>query len=125
MWHDEQDVSVSAGYPLDPYGTDAGSLTVTDFPVIADVDADGEAEIVVGLSSVPIGQRSSTDAHGLRVYGHREHGWPGARPIWNQHAFTGDDVRDDGTFRSDTVGENTFRVTQALAREGVGRCIDW
>lgn len=62
------------------------SNTMFDYPVIADVDADGDAEIIVchnGYSSV------------LSVYGDVNSSWAPARRVWNQHAYGISNIADD------------------------------
>ncbi len=62
------------------------SPTMYDYPVIADVDADGHAEIVV--------THSGFDA-GMSVYGDATDSWAPARGIWNQHAYAITHIADD------------------------------
>ncbi len=67
--------------------TDAhASATMYDYPVVADVDADGHAEIVVchdGYSS------------SVSVYGNADDSWPPTCDLWNQHAYSITNVEDD------------------------------
>ncbi|MCB9680012.1 MAG: VCBS repeat-containing protein [Alphaproteobacteria bacterium] len=62
------------------------SNTMMDYPVIADVDADGEAEIVV--AHVGYG-------FAITVYGQADGRWAPTRRVWNQHAYSRDNVADD------------------------------
>lgn len=68
------------------HSTDHGSDTMMDYAVIADVDADGAAEIVVAHV-----------LHGtaISVYGDANGSWAPARPVWNQHAYSVNNVLDD------------------------------
>ncbi len=73
------------------------STTMVEMPVVADVDGDGNAEIVVTSDHawdypVPAGERTG----GLVVIGDAWDGWVTARPIWNQHAYTIDSVTASG-----------------------------
>jgi len=73
------------------------STTMVEMPVVADVDGDGNAEIVVTSDHawdypVPAGERTG----GLVVIGDSWDGWVPARPIWNQHAYTVDTVTATG-----------------------------
>jgi hypothetical protein len=74
--------------------TDHSNWTVIEYPTIADVDADNEAEIVV-----PNGLHPSYGAalHGISVIGDADHSWRAGRRIWNQHAYHITNVEDDGT----------------------------
>jgi hypothetical protein len=66
--------------------SDHTSTTMMDYPVIADVDGDNQAEIIV-----------AHDGHGraLSVYGDRNESWASARPVWNQHAYWIDNISDE------------------------------
>ena len=65
---------------------DHASNTMFDYPVIADVDGDDNAEILVchnGFSSA------------FSVYGDLDNSWVSARPLWNQHAYSITNINDD------------------------------
>ena len=83
------------------------SLTIWEYPVVADVDADGEAELVVtsnirrltqlahnGCATRPGGWDGTPGA--VRVLEDRLHNWGGTHGIWNQHAYHVDNVLADG-----------------------------
>jgi hypothetical protein len=58
--------------------TNHTSGTVHEYPIIADVDGDGQAEILV----------TNSDANsGLYVLGEDNNNWVSARFLWNQHAY--------------------------------------
>jgi hypothetical protein len=68
------------------YSNQHSSATMMDYPVIADVDADDHAEIVVchdGYSSA------------ISVYGDLDDSWASARTVWNQHAYSISNINDD------------------------------
>ena len=61
-------------------------------PVIADVDADGRADIVTAANtSCSLGNTQ----YGIYVYG--DDIWRGTGPIWNQHTYHITNVNDDAT----------------------------
>jgi RHS repeat-associated protein len=62
-----------------------------DYPLVADVDGDGKAEIV----AIANGRFAGT-SHGIFVYGDANDNWVGARRIWNQHSYHVTNVSDDG-----------------------------
>ncbi len=62
------------------------SATMYDYPVIADVDADGHAEIVVVHDAFE---------SGMSVYGDATDSWAPARSVWNQHDYTITNINDD------------------------------
>jgi hypothetical protein len=111
------------------HSTEHGSDTMYDYPVIADVDADGHAEIVVvhdGYSS------------GLSVYGDATDSWAPARSVWNQHAYTITNIDDDlsvpttatqnftvyNSFHSALAGTPGDALAVDLEAEILGTCDD-
>lgn len=79
---------------LTPYlvDTEHKSWTVHEYPLVADVDADGKAEIVVVNSHLP----GYMDHFGLYVLGSANDDWVSARSVWHQHAYYVTNVTDDG-----------------------------
>lgn len=69
------------------------SRTLHEYPVIADVDADGMAEIVVPQG----GGHHGVANLGLYVLGSANNDWQYARPVWNQHAYNIVNINDDLT----------------------------
>lgn len=63
------------------------SGTLVEYPVVADVDNDGSAEIVVVSQGYPT----------VQVIRDVEDRWIQARRIWNQHTYHVTNVREDGT----------------------------
>lgn len=70
------------------------SNTMMDYPVIADVDGDGSAEIAVCHNGSPFA---------LSIYGQADGRWAPTRTIWNQHAYSINNVNDDLTIPADPV----------------------
>ena len=87
----------------------SGSPTALENPVVADIDNDGNAELVFCSNS----QSQTCDAHndplpeggvvgdlynsGIEVWGDPADRWVPARRIWNQHAYHITHIREDGT----------------------------
>ncbi len=67
------------------------SRTLHEYPVIADVDGDGSAEIVVVNGGGHYGSRQG----GVYVIGSESSSWYGNRQVWNQHAYNIVNVEDD------------------------------
>lgn len=67
------------------FKTPCTSGTFVEYPVIADIDKDGEAEILCGCGKQ------------LRAYGSAGAPWPLTRSIWNQELFYNVNINDDGT----------------------------
>ncbi len=89
------------------------SFTANEEPVVADVDGDGRAEILV-TSDLATAVPAPVRTFGLRVYGDGNDNWVATRKIWNQHAYHADNVADDGTIPAHPepswLGHNTFRA---------------
>jgi hypothetical protein len=66
--------------------SDHASATTFENPIVADVDNDGEVEIVMLHAGYQ---------NGISCYGDANHSWPGGRQVWNQHAYTITNVNDD------------------------------
>ncbi len=95
------------------------SKTAMEYPVIADVDGDGRAEILVPSN---VGFNGDASTQGLHVLGHPS--WQGTRPIWNQYGYHVTNVALDGTVPSPQTppwlasaghAGNTFRANRELA----------
>ena len=92
------------------------SGTGTDYPVVADVDNDGSAEIVVVAAEPDM-------APAVQVIRDGAEGWVQARRIWNQHAYHVTNVREDGTIPAEQPKNwrhlNTFRTQAQIGADGV------
>ncbi|MEX1361996.1 MAG: hypothetical protein AB1Z98_02655 [Nannocystaceae bacterium] len=90
------------------------SITLQEYPVVADVDDDGSAEIVVGSNAGDGTAQYST----LTVYGEADDRWVQARRIWNQHTYHVTNVGEDGSLpapeRPHWRTTNTFRTNAQL-----------
>jgi hypothetical protein len=115
------------------------SCTTQENPVIADVDRDGRAEIVVATNSVcgyvcPWGTQYGSGYHGITVMKDLRDRWVGTRSIWNQHAYHVTNVLDDGRlpwpeqnnwqvpglndFRRNPLGSDHFAAPNLTATNG-------
>jgi hypothetical protein len=86
------------------------SCTAYETPVIADVDGDDNAELLVAQNTT-CGFGSFA---GLRLYRDKKDGWVNTRRLWNQHAYSITHVNEDGTLPTHPAtawlsGFNTFR----------------
>ena len=118
------------------------SCTVHENPVVADVDKDGRAEIVVATNSVcdiqcPWGGHVGSGQHGITVFKDLRDHWVSTRPVWNQHAYHVTNISDDGSvpaveqpnwtsgwfgdplndFRMNPIGNADFRAPDLMAGE--------
>ncbi|WP_375771107.1 FG-GAP-like repeat-containing protein [Archangium gephyra] len=100
--------------------TRTSSGTTHDLPIVADVDADGSAEIVIAANN-----HAAPGFNGIRVFRDARDAWVGTRGIWNQHAYSVTNVNDDGTIPAKpatnwlTPGLNNFRSNAPGAAAGV------
>jgi hypothetical protein len=99
------------------------SRTLHEYPVVADVDGDGQAEIVVSQGG---GHHDDAEA-GLYVLGSASGAWFGDRQVWNQHAFSITNINDDLSVPAPGLANwptyNTFRSGD-LAPVSSGRTSD-
>ncbi len=97
------------------------SLTQIEYPVVADVDNDGSAELLV-VSNPYNGPQTAPSLQVIRDVQDR---WVPARRIWNQHTYHVTNVLEDGTIPQVEPKHwtllNTFR-TQAQVAAGGGVC---
>ena len=81
------------------------SDTYFEYPVVADIDRDGSAEILVV---------SSGEQHGLTVFGHDGDGWSASGSTWPVHDFAVTNVAEDGSVPQSPAPSwsthNTFRA---------------
>jgi len=94
------------------------SGTLSEYPVVADIDNDGSAEIVV-VSNAFGGTPSPT----VQVIRDKMDRWIQARRIWNQHTYHVTNVREDGTIPTTEIPPwtrlNTFRTNAQIGANGV------
>jgi hypothetical protein len=99
-----------------------GSWTQWENPIVADVDNDGSAEIVVVSNK----GYANFNQPAVQVIRDKQDRWIPARRIWNQHTYHVTNVREDGTIPQVEPKSwllfNTFR-TQAQVSLGGGVCV--
>ncbi len=99
------------------FKTPNSSATWVEYPVVADVDNDGHADLVVISNQLSGGPGTTSAVH---VYKNADNSWPNTRRIWNQYAYHVDNVNDDGTIpRVETPSwqtHNTYRLNAFLDR---------
>ncbi|MCP4105295.1 MAG: hypothetical protein GY749_07145, partial [Desulfobacteraceae bacterium] len=105
-------------FDSDPVAVGGG--TWSDMPIIADVDNDNNAEIIV-VSSNWFGGPNN----GIQVFGDAKDRWVNTRKIWNQYSYHITNVNDDGTIPRVEANNwetfNNYRQNQMLNPFG---CID-
>ncbi len=92
------------------------SGTIWEYPVVADVDNDGSAEIVIAANDYAWGSY-----HGIRVLEDANDTWMPTRAIWNQHSYHINNINDDGTVPQyetpSWLTHNTYRLNTFLDRD--------
>ncbi|NVB42348.1 VCBS repeat-containing protein [Pseudenhygromyxa sp. WMMC2535] len=89
--------------------------TLRELPVVADVDSDGHADIVVVSNDYSSITCESTKQTGVRIFGDELGKWVRTRRIWNQHHYHVTNVNEDATIPAQeptnwlTEGLNNFR----------------
>ncbi|MEM6786272.1 MAG: VCBS repeat-containing protein [Myxococcota bacterium] len=74
------------------------SGTLWEYPLVADVDSDGHADIVVASNRYSgLACAGGVKTTGVRVFGDTLGKWVRTRRIWNQHAYQVTNVEEDGT----------------------------
>lgn len=100
VYSDEQYLRVYSG----PDGTELFKTcnttgTLFEYPLVADVDNDGHADLIV-VSNAYSGITCPTDGskqRGLRIFGDNQGKWVRTRRVWNEHAYHVTNVDEDGT----------------------------
>ncbi|MDH3200419.1 MAG: FG-GAP-like repeat-containing protein [Myxococcales bacterium] len=100
------------------------SRTAAEYPLIVDVDADGNSEFLVPANDDQIVRDGcAVGTHGLFAFGDINDKWVGTRRVWNQHSYHVTNVDASGVIpavESDSwsgVGLNNYR--QNVQGEGV------
>ena len=121
MYADETNLYVfdGAGKPL--LSVPRSAKTLAEYPVVADVDNDGSAEIVVVSDLDFNGNQTSPTVQVIRD---KQDRWIQARRIWNQHTYHVTNVREDGTIPQvephSWADLNTYRTNAQI--EGGSLC---
>ncbi len=73
--------------------------TLSEYPVIADVDADGHADIVAMANDYSgiVCPFDDSKQRGIRVFGDELGKWVRTRRVWNQHNYHVTNIEEDGT----------------------------
>lgn len=121
MYADEATLYVfdGAGQPL--LSVARSSRTLIEYPVVADVDNDGSAEIIVVSDLNYEGEQTAPTVQVIRD---KEDRWIQARRIWNQHTYHVTNVREDATIPMQEppswAALNTYRTNAQI--EGGALC---
>ncbi len=83
------------------------SPTVNEFPIIADINGDGAAEIILTGSPFEDWNENTNWAGELRIYASDGKPWAPARPVWNQSAYNVLNVNEDLTIPQNSLSPAT------------------
>ncbi len=96
------------------------SGTIIEYPVVADVDNDGSAEVLVVSNESYVANQT---APALQVIRDKNDRWIPARRIWNQHTYHVTNVREDGTIPQNEAPHwkslNTYRTQAQVGKGGI------
>lgn len=107
IYNDECDFRVydgSSGEVL--FSQPSRSRTGIENPVVADVDNDGNAEVVTGMNTAEVDRcdddlnKIPTGPNGIRVWGDPTDTWVSARRIWNEQSYHVTNVTEGGAILS-------------------------
>jgi hypothetical protein len=96
--------------------------TLIEYPVIADVDNDGQADIVVASNAYAF-NCGGTKQSGIRVIQSKSKAWVRTRRVWNQHTYHITNVEEDGSIPTKELanwtvpGLNNFRQNKQPGSE--------
>lgn len=71
--------------------------TLFEYPLVADVDNDGQADIIAVSNSYSGFNCGGVKTAGVRVFGDQNGNWVRTRRVWNQHSYHVTNVAEDGT----------------------------
>lgn len=97
------------------------SGTLIEFPIVADIDNDGSADVAY-VSNFVEGSPPAPGQHSLIVMQDAMKRWIPARRIWNQYSYHVTNVREDGTIpkvmKNNWQQLNTFRTNSQIDVNG-------
>lgn len=71
--------------------------TLQEYPLVADVDNDGQADIIVASNSYSSINCAGQKTSGIRIFGDKNGNWVRTRRVWNQHSYHVTNVNEDGS----------------------------
>lgn len=77
------------------------SHTLFEYPVIADVNGDGHANIIVGGNNYSAW--GTPESEGIRIFSAPQNNWVGTREIWSSHSYVATQISSGGSL---TAGLN-------------------
>jgi hypothetical protein len=114
LYADEQSIQFFSGLDgsVKFRSTSHASYTILETPIVADVDNDGQVEIVLGHC------QGNASIGAITIYGDADESWPQGRKVWNQHGYQITNIDDDGSVPSPT--NNNWPVYNSFRSGDVG-----
>lgn len=94
VYHDTRHMYVFRGDGTKIYEAPRNSSTLFETPVIADVDNDGHADLVMTNEN---GMADLGQQVGVKVLSNVGNTWAATRRVWNQHAYHVSDINENGS----------------------------
>lgn len=98
--------------------------TLWEYPLVADVDNDGQADIVVASNAYGVTcPEDGSKQSGIRVFGSASGTWVRTRRVWNQHTYHVTNIGEDGRVPAvevenwKTPGLNNYRQNRQPGAE--------
>ena len=98
---------------------ESSTATIHEYPVVADIDGDGNSELLVVAndfsSDTQCQMAGYTPRHGLFAYGDPNDQWLGTRQVWNSHTYHVTNATSTGLYPTDEAdnwtepGLNNYR----------------
>jgi hypothetical protein len=97
VYGDETNLRIYNGIDGDLlYNTCNTNGTLFEYPLVADVDNDGQADIIVVSNNYSGYECNGTKTTGVRIFGDSNGGWVRTRRVWNQHSYHVTNVSESG-----------------------------
>lgn len=100
------------------------SGTLIEYPLVADLDNDGQADLIVVSNAYAFScVGNSTRFAGVRVFSSMDNNWVVTRRVWNQHAYVVTNIEENGKVPSPAMnnwqvaGLNNFRQNKQPGSE--------
>jgi hypothetical protein len=94
------------------------SGTTHEYPLVVDLDNDGHADLVTVANNYSNLPNQTVSVQGIRVFRDENNSWVNVRGVWNQHAYSIDNINDDLTVPASPprswLTHNTFRLNKRL-----------
>lgn len=118
VYHDSDHMYVFRGQDgTKLYDSPRNSSTIWETPVIADVDNDGHADLIMTNENGILGIGGGA---GVKVLSNAGNTWPSTRRIWNEHAYHQTSVNENGSVPRVEIpnwtspGTNNWRANPSL-----------